>query len=488
MAFDFSDVLKGMKTLDEQEQIEYISLDLIDKDEKNFYSMDGVEDLAGNIETVGLQQPLRVRSGEGDHVTIVSGHRRREACLIIRASGNPMFDKGVPCIRERGDANAQMRELQLIFANSNTRVLTGAEISRQAERVTELLYELEEQGFEFTGRMRDHVAQAVNTSKSRLSRLHAIREHLVPVLLEQFDSGKLNETTAYELQKLPAEAQTAIAEAAEKKRRFTFTSYGPGYAAKYADKYMEECECPAKGGAACGHHIPRFVYTALNQIGDACNGGCCLDCYHRASCKQRCQAAAEKVEREKVEAEKRKAKEAKAAQRDQEKRYKAVQAEAKLFLPLIEAAGLAGDDRIPGCYQYGMTADRVRRFAEGDFKGFNVWFSRAIRPTTQDSIIEMCEGLKCSPEFVLGLTDDPTPVSAAPKETAPTWRTGDPPREGWYCCWAKWNPDGGNWDPDHETLYWSGAWFEDEHAAARCDNGDYHVFSWYPVPAPPEEG
>ena len=39
-----------------------------------------------------------------------------------------------------------MSELRLIMANSDTRQLTSAEISQQAERVEMLLYQLKEEG------------------------------------------------------------------------------------------------------------------------------------------------------------------------------------------------------------------------------------------------------------------------------------------------------------------------------------------------------
>ena len=53
-----------------------------------------------------------------------------------------------------------MAELQLILANSTARVLSNAEISKQAERMEVLLYQLKEEGYEFPGRMRDQVAAA----------------------------------------------------------------------------------------------------------------------------------------------------------------------------------------------------------------------------------------------------------------------------------------------------------------------------------------
>ena len=201
MAFDITSVLKGVSGPDTgKEQIEYIPVDQIDPDPNNFYSLDGLDELAGNIELIGLQQPLRVRPGEDGRFIVVSGHRRRAAILMIRDGGNAMFRDGVPCIVDRGEESPAMRELRLIYANASTRVMGPAEISKQAERTEALLYQLKEEGVvEFPGRMRDHVAEACRISKTKLARLHAIRHNLVPELLEEFDAGHLNESVAYRM-------------------------------------------------------------------------------------------------------------------------------------------------------------------------------------------------------------------------------------------------------------------------------------------------
>lgn len=193
------------------EQIEYIPIDRIDPDDRNFYSVDDVSELAASIELVGLQQPLRVRSGERGHVTVVSGHRRRAAILLIRDGGSTMFDKGVPCIRERGDVSKEWQELRLIYGNSATRILSASEISIQSEKVAEILGKLEEQGVKFPGRTRDHVAAILQTSKSRVGRLHAIRANLVPELLQEFDAGHVGETVAYRLSQEEAAVQHDLA-------------------------------------------------------------------------------------------------------------------------------------------------------------------------------------------------------------------------------------------------------------------------------------
>ena len=211
-AFNLGEELRrsGVPTVDTREQIEYIELDHIDPDPENFYSLDGIDELAGSIELVGLQQPLRVRDGEYGHVIVVSGHRRRAACMLIRDGGSDMFKGGVPCIRERPAALPEMQELKLIFGNAQTRVLSAPELSRQAVKTRDLIAKLRSKGFEFQGRTRELVATVLQTSDSRIGRLTAIREKLVPELLSKFDEGLINETAAYRMTQETADVQSQI--------------------------------------------------------------------------------------------------------------------------------------------------------------------------------------------------------------------------------------------------------------------------------------
>ena len=84
----------------------------------------------------------------------------------------------------------------MIFANSATRRLTDAELSRQAERIELLLYQLKEEGYEFPGRMRDQVAAACQVSAPKLARLKVIREHLISSYMALFEKNQLPEQTA----------------------------------------------------------------------------------------------------------------------------------------------------------------------------------------------------------------------------------------------------------------------------------------------------
>ena len=212
--FDLAAVLGDVSKLDTgaagRKQLEYLELERLDPDPRNFYALDGIEELAANIELLGLQQPLTVRASEetpGRYV-VVSGHRRREALLRLQKE-DPEKWRFVPCIREEGGSPA-LQELRLIYANMDTRKMSSADISRQAERVEALLYELKEQGMDFPGRMRDHVAEACRVSKTKLARLKVIREKLIPELRPAWEKAELNEAVAYALAQQPEELQRDI--------------------------------------------------------------------------------------------------------------------------------------------------------------------------------------------------------------------------------------------------------------------------------------
>ena len=262
MAFDITSVLKGVSGPDTgKEQIEYIPVDQIDPDPNNFYSLEGLDELAGNIELIGLQQPLRVRPGEGDRYIVVSGHRRRAAILMIRDGGSEMFRDGVPCIVDRGEESPAMRELRLIYANASTRVMGPAEISKQAERTEMLLYQLKEEGIiEFPGRMRDHVAEACRISKTKLARLHAIRHNLVPELLEEFDAGNLNESVAYRMSQEKPELQMELHEKAGISVR--------GYDINATERAIEQIKNPRPAPSAASNEFQEKWEADRQRIRD----------------------------------------------------------------------------------------------------------------------------------------------------------------------------------------------------------------------------
>ncbi|MFR7742838.1 MAG: ParB/RepB/Spo0J family partition protein [Acutalibacteraceae bacterium] len=164
-----------------------------------------LDDLKSSIEISGILDPPSVCKADGDKYRIISGHRRCEAVRQLVKEGRKDL-RMVPCFI-RSPQSAEMEELELIWANATSRVLSSPELAQQAARVEELLYQLKEQGVEFPGRMRDHVAQACKISRTKLANLHAIQTNLRAPLLDMWRKGTLNDAQALELQ--PARRRAA---------------------------------------------------------------------------------------------------------------------------------------------------------------------------------------------------------------------------------------------------------------------------------------
>ena len=300
-----------------REQIEYIDLDLLDADEANFYSIAGIEELAANIELCGLQQPLRVHPEQDGRYKVISGHRRR-AALQALATEHPEKWRQAACIVERGDESPAMRELRLIMANSDTRQLTSAEISQQAERVERLLYQLKEEGVQFPGRMRDQVAAACKVSATKLGVLKVIREKLIPAYLELFNADKLPEASAYALAKMPETLQKDIFAACKGKVSGNALERYRKQAEEGLPKPAKPLRCPPDGQQLCTHKAA-FLRHDCNDSWDQCWGAtCCMECNKAmrdwspcaSACSKAKTAKSAKLAANKRKEEKRKAKEA----------------------------------------------------------------------------------------------------------------------------------------------------------------------------------
>lgn len=308
-----------------REQIEYIDVDLLDSDPGNFYELSDLDGLADNIATIGLQQPIRVRDGENGHAVIVSGHRRVAAIRKLVEDGRTDL-REVPCIREKGDASPALRELRLIYANSSTRALSSPEISQQVEKVRELLYQLKEEGYEFPGRMRDHVAEACKISKSKLARLDVIRKGLAPDIRKSYWDGprskSLSEDAAYTLARLPVDVQRQVIDAyrgqaqGDSGLNYLYASTVEA-ATKAVNKIIVgKVKCP--DGAACSHKDAQVAHAIKAKVKSrwsdcGCEYGCCAKCSSLQSCKDVCPnligkqkelRAAAKAERQREAAEK----------------------------------------------------------------------------------------------------------------------------------------------------------------------------------------
>lgn len=440
MAFNLGDVLKNVSNSGTgREQITYLPIDNLDSDAGNFYELTGIDALADNISVAGLQQPIRVRAGqEPGRYTIVSGHRRMAACRKL-AEENPDAWRDVPCIIETDNASPALQQLRLIYANANTRQLTSAEMSEQAQQVEKLLYTLKQEGYDFPGRMRDHVAEAVGASKTKLARLKVIRDKLIPEWAAFWTNNKLPESTAYVLAQADPEYQRQILDNEVR----VYGGYDfpiPGLPTvenrlkemAKADKRVSGIVCPIRPKTKCLHRAPRLQRAAHCGTYDAlfCTG-CCRDCSSLAYCAFSCELAGDlkKELRGKITAENAAKKAAeKAAEKD-----RVAAAKALLAKSYGRVRTLREDRNIPQTvflkastgYMVAQDSKRLEKLEQGQAMGNDrmpggIWADEAQR------LVSTAELLGCSVDYLLG-RDVPEPQTAGDG-----WRPGTPEAIGEY--------------------------------------------------------
>ena len=466
MAFDLSEMLKGaVSDLDtSREQIEYIPLEQIDKDPNNFYQLSNIDGLADNIATCGLQQPIRVRPhpDERKRYIIVSGHRRREAVEML-SQEDPEHWKTIPCIVERENVSPALQQLRLIYANSSTRTLTSAELGEQAAQVEKLLYELKEQGYEFPGRMRDHVAQAVQASKTKLARLKVIQDHLNGCWLPAYRADIIKEDTAYKLARLSTEDQRCIHQA-RKDRGYAdrWLTAGTVEAIGKAFEQIDGLACEQADGVPCRSADRKKRKIAENEYSTSSQcTSCCAQCPVLASCKFACPYLSAQIEQMRAE---RKASSQKAAQERADRQrpvIERIQALWTRFGVARKAAGVTIDDanRAAGWHSGALSDQRVVEARENG--------KVAITATTESpfgysnshiaALEKLADCFGCTTDYLLCRTDSPG-VSANVSKSD-TWHTGEPVAAGGYAVLARYC-DGGravlvemDWDGES---WWEG--------------------------------
>lgn len=467
---------------DTQPVIKMLPVRKIFPNENNFYDTSNIDELVNSILMYGVLDPITVRpSGDGEGYIIISGHRRHSAVIKILdeslAEDTTKYQE-MPCIiREPKDE--LLEELMLIQANSATRVLTSAEVSKQVERVERLLYELKEQGYEFPGRMRDNVAQACNVSASKIARLKVIREKLIPELNKRFEDGLIAESAAYEAARLPERTQQILAQRHKKQ----ISNWEVNNVASWVNNLyqLENCEY---GNCQCEEFDVR-VGMYLDKGYCSCAGKCCMECYSLATCENSCARCSDRKaiviadRNNRLEKERENSKRL-AAQRKEEKTASDQRA-SKLWQRLgaaREAVGMTAEALYNDILNFGADDDGLE-----DFCGYergkidSDWLEEPFCDDV-DSLRLTAAALHCTTDYLLGISDEPTPAA----EAVPTWRTGVPETSGLYA--AKFDCSG---HVMKKLVYYDNClkkfYFDESHGRsieAAC-------VGWYPVPQDKED-
>lgn len=208
MAFDITAAIHGPAEAaqPQAERIRLIPLDAIKANDKNFYEISGIRNLAESISIVGLLDPVRVVSAEDRSYRLVSGHRRLAAYQLLRDEAHGMeFDKIPSIIMSKLDTLDE--EFALLTANATARELSYADKLQQEKAMRETLLAMKAQGRQLPSGLSQYIADSMGVSRNEVSRMHTVNENLVPEAMEKVTSGDLNASEAYQLARQPEAEQ-----------------------------------------------------------------------------------------------------------------------------------------------------------------------------------------------------------------------------------------------------------------------------------------
>lgn len=424
MAFDvssiFAEQVAAVSKSDTAKRLIDVDIDDLVSNDANFYAVDAdkLEELKNSIALSGIMDPPTVTEAEDGKYRLISGHRRTAAVRALVAEGREDLRK-VP-VFVRSPRSAAMEELELIMANSTARVLSSAEISQAAQRVERLLYDLKEQGVEFPGRMRDHVAAACNVSKTKLANLHAIESNCISDFLEMWAAGKIPDATALELSRCEPVLQLRLRDAFAQTKDFPTSAGiakvrelfedGATWRPSITMGYRNCGQCPASRDDATLRHD-----ALCPSWGGQCRGAkCCMDCEHGANasswnaCNQMCSKAKQYRTSENAAEKQRE----ESAKEKVQRGYRAtVQRKAARLVAAIDAVGLADDEKLSFAnYCEDKSIEKIRAYANGEFGDDYFYGTDSLDPDAKH-VPELCKKLRCSADYLLGLTDALHPVS-----------------------------------------------------------------------------
>ncbi len=182
------------------------------RNEMNFYSIEAVEELAGDILTFGLKQNLELvyEPCEKGEYRIVAGERRWLALKMLVSKGYKEFEIATSKLTTPQDANEE--QVEIIIANAY-RSKSVADMVEEEKRLKESLEKMKAagrqvKGYDLTsGRLRDVIASMLHMSKTKVAQIESVNNNLIPEFKEELKSERLTFSAAYELSGMSEQEQ-----------------------------------------------------------------------------------------------------------------------------------------------------------------------------------------------------------------------------------------------------------------------------------------
>ena len=286
MGFDISKFAATMPPVSDSDtvaEVRKIPLDQIDTNPLNFYpAIDAaaVVELMDSIQANGLLEPLAVLA-DGSRYRLVSGHNRLTALRRLRDRLGDGFPADVLC-RVLPPMTRDQEVSAVIEANRQRRK-SDAILAKEAERLTESYIKRREAGEDLPGRIRDHVAEALQVSRTKLANLRVIKNGIkVPGILRHWEQGDIPEAAALEIARMDQAVQYRLLDwMIEKGRTYTINEV------RMFRRIWCGClhDCPDHGGL-CPNAETIYRYHFRGGCWEC--PGCCRSCLRRDTCPQSC--------------------------------------------------------------------------------------------------------------------------------------------------------------------------------------------------------
>ena len=285
--FDISKFAATLKPVSESDTMLEISIDDIRDNPRNFYPTPDPQArraLADSIRANGLlEPPTVVPAGDGTY-RLISGHSRLAAIRSMWEDGTEedwaRFSK-ILC-RVLPPMSEGQEQAAVIEANRQ-RAKSNALLAEEAARLTEAYIKRREAGEDLPGRIRDHVAEALQVKATKIANLSAIKNGLkVPGIVESWNHNEIPEAAALLIARMDLDEQYRLLDWMIEKYR----PYSINEVRKFSTCYTMACRSCEHTGRMCEN--AERMYDHDYRCGEWHGSSCCLSCLTRDTCPAAC--------------------------------------------------------------------------------------------------------------------------------------------------------------------------------------------------------
>lgn len=261
-----------------------IPVDDIRDNPRNFYPTPDPQALRALMDSIRanglLEPPTVVPAGDGTY-RLISGHSRMAAIKALRETETPDQWATVLC-RVLPPMSEGQEQAAVIEANRQ-RVKSNALLADEAEKLTAAYIKRREAGEELPGRIRDHVAEALQVKATKIANLSAIKNGLkVPGLVERWKRDEIPEAAALQIARMDIDEQYRLLDWIIDKRRSCTINEVRKFSTCYTVT-RRKCE---HTGRMCEN--AERMYDHDYRYGEWHGSNCCLNCLDRDTCPAAC--------------------------------------------------------------------------------------------------------------------------------------------------------------------------------------------------------